>query len=61
MSFWVCPDQTIRPIISATPKEGFGVGFKLGLEAEFLSFVRDPTLILPKTEAVEIMFSFILR
>ncbi len=27
----------------------------------FLSFVRDPTPILPKLEAVEIMFSLILR
>ncbi len=40
---------------------GFAVGFDLGLEVGFLSFVCNPTPILPKMEAVEIMFSFILR
>jgi hypothetical protein len=53
--------KTLRPIISTTPKVGFRAGFEVGLEVGFLSFIHNPTPILPKTEAVEIMFVFILR
>ncbi len=51
----------VRPVISTTPKVGFGVRFKVGLEVGFMSFICNPTPILQKMEAAEIMFSFILR
>jgi hypothetical protein len=54
--------SSIRLLILTKGEVGFGVGFKVGLKVGFLPFpCLNPTLILPKTEAIEIMFSFILR